>query len=98
VSNSSFKKKDITQGLSLNMGFSKNFSKKIVDDLIEILKHAIIEKGNLNLKNLGSFKIIAKKERIGRNPKTKEKFIITSRKSLSFTPSKNLLKSLNKFL
>ena len=98
MSNLSFKKRDITQSLSLNMGFSKNFSKKIVDDLIEILKHAIIEKGNLNLKNLGSFKITTKKERIGRNPKTKEKFIITSRKSLSFTPSKNLLKSLNQFL
>ena len=98
MSNSSFKKRDITQSLSLNMGFSKNFSKKIVDDLIKILKHAIIEKGNLNLKNLGSFKIITKKERIGRNPKTKEKFIITSRKTLSFTPSKNLLKSLNKSL
>ena len=98
MSNSSFKKRDITQSLSLNMGFSKNFSKKIVDDLIKILKHAIIEKGNLNLKNLGSFKIITKKERIGRNPKTKEKFIITSRKTLSFTPSKNLLKNLNQFL
>ena len=70
------------------MGFSKNFSKKIVDDLIEILKHTVIEKGNLNLKNLGSFKIITKKERIGRNPKTKEKFIITAMKILSFTPSK----------
>ena len=97
MSNSSFKKKDITQGLSLNMGFSKNFSKKIVDDLIEILKHAVIEKGNLNLKNLGSFKIITKKERIGRNPKTKEKFIITSGK-FKVLSSKNLLKSLNKFM
>ena len=94
MSNSSFKKRDITQSLSLNMGFSKNFSKKIVDDLIEILKHAVIEKGYLNLKNLGSFKIITKKERIGRNPKTKEKFIINKRKSISFIASKNLLKTL----
>ena len=98
MSNLSFKKKDIIQSLSLNIGFSKNFSKKIVDDLFEVLKQAIIKEGNLNLKNLGSFKIIKKKERIGRNPKTKEKFIITSRKTLSFTPSKNLLKSLNKSL
>ena len=30
----------------------------------------------LNLKNIGTFKIINKKERIGRNPKTKEEFYI----------------------
>ena len=65
MSNLSFKKKDIIQSLSLNIGFSKNFSKKIIDDLIEVLKQAIIQKGNLNLKNLGSFKIKKKKKELG---------------------------------
>ena len=65
MSNLSLKKRDIIQNLSLNIGFSKNFSKKIVDDLIEVLKQAIIKKGNLNLKNLGSFKIIKKKKELG---------------------------------
>ena len=51
---------------------------------------------NLVLKNIGSFKVIQKKQRIGRNPKTKEKFIISARNSLSFTTSKQLLNKLNK--
>ena len=51
-----------------------------------------------NLKNIGSFKILAKKERIGRNPKTKEEFIITPRNTVSFTASKFLKKIVNKTL
>ena len=49
----------------------------------------------LILKNLGVFKIIKKKRRIGRNPKTKEEFIINARKSLTFLPSKQMSDLLN---
>ena len=75
--------------LSKELGYSVNLSKKIIDNLIDIIIQNIKD-DNFNLKNIGKFKIIQKKERIGRNPKTKEKFLISSRKSLSFTPSKNL--------
>ena len=82
-----FKKIDLVKDLSLKTGYSQNYSKKIVDDLINIFIQNI-KSGNLNLKNIGSFKLLNKRERVGRNPKTKEEFIITSRKSLSFTTSK----------
>ena len=39
--------------------------------------------------------IISKNERIGRNPKTKEQFLIKKRKSISFISSKNLTKIIN---
>ena len=55
-----------------------------------------IKTNNLYLKNIGSFKLISKKERVGRNPKTKENFIISSRRSISFKVSKNLINILNK--
>ena len=91
------KKIDLAKQLKIKTGFSTNISKKLINDLIEILTE-VIRTGYLNLKNIGSFKIINKKERMGRNPKTKEEFIISSRKSISFIPSKKLLKNLNKFL
>ena len=90
-----FKKIDLVKNLSLKTGYSQNYSKKIVDDLINIFIQNI-KSGKLNLKNIGSFKLLNKKERIGRNPKTKEEFIITSRKSLSFTSSKKIIDNLNK--
>jgi len=85
----------LVKDLSLKTGYSQNYSKKIVDDLIDIFIQNI-KSGNLNLKNIGSFKLINKKERVGRNPKTKEEFIITSRISLSFTTSKKIIDALNK--
>ena len=90
-----FKKIDLVKDLSSKTGYSQSYSKKIVDDLISIFVQNI-KSGNLNLKNIGSFKLLNKKERIGRNPKTKEQFIITSRKSLSFTLSKKIIDNLNK--
>ena len=82
-------KDDIIKNLSHRSGFSTNLSKKIIDDLIEILINSIVNKG-LNLKNLGSFNLLNKRERLGRNPKTKKEFIIKKRKSISFVASKNL--------
>ena len=90
-----YKKIDLVKDLSLKTGYSQSFSKKIVEDLINIFIQNI-KSGNLNLKNIGSFKLLPKKERVGRNPKTKEEFIITSRKSLSFTTSTKIIDTLNK--
>ena len=91
---SSFKKIDLSKNISKKIGVSVSLSKKLTEDLLEILSNKIKD-NNLNLKNVGSFRIIDKKERIGRNPKTKEEFIIRSRKSISFIASKNLIVSMN---
>ena len=89
-----FKKEDIIKNLSFTTGFSLNYSKKIINDLVEILIKNI-KSGNFNLKNIGTFKIIYKRERIGRNPKTREEFVITSRKTISFSLSRKILNKLN---
>ena len=90
-------KKDLIKDITLKTGLSSNVSKKIFNDLVNILI-LNIKKGSLVLKNVGSFKIIEKKERIGRNPKTKEEFIISARKTVSFTPSKKIIENLNKLI
>ncbi len=92
-----FKKIDIVRNLTIKTGLSSAISKKLIDDLIEIIINNI-NTGNLILKNIGTFKKKHKKERQGRNPKTKEKFMITSRKSINFTPSKKATDELNKFI
>ncbi len=87
MSNKNLKKIDLIRELSNRSGFSANFSKKLIDDLIKVISQNI-KSGKLNLKNVGSFKTINKKQRLGRNPKTKEEFVISSRKSISFVYSK----------
>ena len=87
-------KKEIAESLSQNTGFPLSFSKKLVNNLLNIMCEQL-KKNNLIIKNIGSFKLIEKNERIGRNPKTKEEIIISKRKSISFLSSKNLTNYLN---
>ena len=91
----SYQKKDISKDLSNKTGYSNLFSKELINTLLKILIYNI-KAGQLNLKNFGSFKLINKSERVGRNPKTKEKFIISARKAIKFVPSKKIKVFINK--
>ena len=87
-------KKDISKKINLKIGLSNSYTNKITDNLILILKDLIKNK-EVHIKNFGSFKMVKKNERIGRNPKSKETYIIKERKSLSFKISKNLNNKIN---
>ena len=90
-----YKKIDIVNNFSTKTGYSANFSKKLIDDFINVFI-LNIKKGSVNLKNLGSFKVINKDKRMGRNPKTKKEFVIESRKTISFKLSKKISEKVNK--
>ena len=96
MSQNNLTKEDICIFLSRKKGYSVLYSKKIINNLIEILIDEIKE-NSFNLKNLGTFKILNKKERIGRNPRTKEIYKIKARKTLAFKPSTNLSRKINIF-
>jgi len=56
------------------------------------------EEKELKISKFGTFSIRSKKQRIGRNPKTKEETIISERNVVLFKPSKefkNLINSTN---
>ena len=94
MTNSKYTKNNFINELSKKTGFSKSISKKLINDLLDILI-TNISTGKLVLKNIGTFKLHKKKERVGRNPKTKEEFIIEPRKSITFIPSGHLSGLLN---
>ena len=94
MSQNNLTKEDICIFLSRKKGYSVLYSKKIINNLIEILIDEIKE-NSFNLKNIGTFKILNKKERIGRNPRTKEIYKIKARKTLAFKPSTNLSRKIN---
>ena len=85
---------DIVKELSKKTGYSLELSKILINNLLIVLISSI-KKNKLNLKNIGTFKLINKLERIGRNPITKKNFVITARKSISFIASKKLLSVVN---
>ena len=75
MTRNSFKKEDFSKEVNDKIGLSFNLSKKIIDDLLIVLSEHI-KNNKLILKNIGSFKILNKSERVGRNPKTGEDFVI----------------------
>ena len=91
-----FTRKELSNHISKELGFSKNFSSIIVDDFFEILIEQIIKSNKVKISTFGTFKTINKNERIGRNPKTKVEAKISSRKVVKFKPSLILKQKLNK--
>ena len=55
----------------------------------------LIQSNKVKISSFGTFKVISKKERIGRNPKTKIEAKITPRKVVKFKPSLAMKKKLN---
>ena len=82
-----FTRKDLSHKVYQNLGFSKNLTSSIIDDFIESLISDLIKLDKIKISSFGTFKVANKKERIGRNPKTKVAAKICARKVVKFKPS-----------
>ena len=91
-----FTRKNLSNEIHKILGFSKNFSSKVVDDFFETLISVLIESSRIKISSFGTFKIMNKMERMGRNPKTKKEAKITSRRVITFKPSQSIKVKLNK--
>ena len=88
-------KKDLVNLIYMQLGFSKQISENLIDDFLStIVKNIKFEK-KLKLSKFGTFSIRQKKSRIGRNPKTKESKVISSREVVLFKPSKEFKEFIN---
>ena len=52
------------------LGLSKTDSKDLIEAFFEEIKNSLINNEEVKLSGFGNFKIIEKKSRLGRNPKT----------------------------
>ena len=91
-----FTRKDLSNKIFKKLGFTKNLSSKIVDDFFEILILDIIKSNKIKISSFGTFTVLHKKERIGRNPKTKIEVKIRPRKAIKFKSSSLLKEKFNK--
>jgi|TARA_B110001450_G_C17215430_1_gene317192 integration host factor subunit alpha len=81
-------KKDLINSIYMQIGFSKNIAENLVEDFFDIIIKSLIEDKKIKIAKFGTFEVRNKKSRIGRNPRTKEKKIISSRNVVLFKPSK----------
>ncbi len=88
-------KKEILNSLYMQIGLSKRILDTIFEDILNIITENLKKNKKVKIANFGSFEIRYKKKRVGRNPKTKEKKIISERNVVLFKPSKDFKKFIN---
>jgi integration host factor subunit alpha len=77
------------------LDIQKKISENLLEDFFELILDNIKRHKMVKIAKFGTFILREKKSRIGRNPKTKEKKLISQRKVVLFKPSKELKKSIN---
>tara|TARA_B100000963_G_C22462070_1_gene596131 strand:+ start:188 stop:484 length:297 start_codon:yes stop_codon:yes gene_type:complete len=88
-------KKDLVNLIYMQLGFSKQISEHLIDDFLSLIITNLKDEKKIKLSKFGTFSVRTKKSRIGRNPKTKEKKIISERNVILFKPSKEFKELIN---
>ncbi len=88
-------KADIIEAVYEQIGFSKKEAAEVVELVFETMKDTLEEGEKIKISGFGNFVVREKRARVGRNPQTGNKIMITERRVLTFKPSQVLKDSLN---
>jgi len=88
-------KNNVLREIYSNLGIPLAFSGKILDLILDIITEGLKKNNKVKISGFGTFKIINKVSRIGRNPKSKQVYMIKARKVVSFYPSKEIKRFIN---
>ena len=71
-------------------------AKLAVNAVFAAIEEALVNGDEVKIAGFGTFKVKERKERTGRNPRTKEEIIVPASKTLAFSPAKALKEAVNK--
>ena len=80
----------------MQIGFSKKINETLFEDFFHLILINILKNKKVKIAKFGTFSLRKKKQRIGRNPKTKETKIISERNVILFKPSREFKEFINK--
>ena len=89
-------KKNLVNLVYMQLGFSKNFSENLIEEFFYLISNNLKYQKKLKISKFGTFSLREKKQRIGRNPKTKEEKKISKRNVILFKASKEFKELINK--
>jgi integration host factor subunit alpha len=78
---------DLSDALVREVGLSRNESAQLVESVLQSLSDSLVSGDTVKISSFGTFSVRAKRQRIGRNPKTGEEVPISPRRVLSFRAS-----------
>ena len=78
---------DLADAVLRRIGLSRVESAGVVDAVLTEIIDVIVSGEDLKLRSFGSFHVLSKKERPGRNPKTRIPAAVSARRVVAFKPS-----------
>lgn len=89
-------KKELVAKVSNKSGLTKKDSAAAVEAVVDTIKEALINGDEeVQIIGFGSYKLIQRAQRQGRNPQTGEAITIPTRKAVVFRPSRKLQEAVN---
>ena len=88
-------KKDLVNLVYMQIGFSKQITENLIEEFFSLIINNLKSEKKIKFSKFGTFTMRKKKSRIGRNPKTKEKKVISERNVVIFKPSKEFKEFIN---
>ena len=83
-------KTDLINEIAAKAGLTKVQAKAALDATLESISQALVNDDKVQLIGFGTFSVVSKPERKGRNPRTKEEIVIPARKVVKFKPGAGL--------
>ncbi len=83
-------KADLVKRMAEIAGTTKANAEKLLDAFMQAVQEAISKGDKVVLVGFGTFQVVKRAERTGRNPRTGEPLKIPAKKVVKFTPGKKL--------
>ena len=81
---------DLVEALARRSNMQRADANRLLSRMLDMVQDALVEGDSVKLSRFGNFNVRAKRQRVGRNPKTGEEVPITPRRVVTFRPSQML--------
>ena len=88
-------KRDLIEQVAEKAHLSKKDAENALDVCFDLMEKALLDGREVNITNFGVFQPKTRKQRDGTDPKTHERIVIKSKRSVSFRLSKQLKGNIN---
>lgn len=87
---------DLANTLRSRFGLTAADSYRMIDIIFDEITQSLVNNEEVKVAGFGTFKILSKSARIGRNPKTGVPAVISARRVVTFRPSADFRKTVSK--
>ena len=83
-------KTEFVRAVAEKAGITKKEAAAVVNAVLEVIEETVKKGEEIRIPGFGTFKVVTRKERKGRNPRTGKEIIIPATRVVKFVPGKKL--------